>query len=317
MKVLLLGEEAAGVQLLRKLSNGPHEVVAVMTSPPTERTGSGDLWKACENQGFTVLPAKLIKDPRMAERIREQRIDLLLNIHSLIVLPDPILEAPRYGCFNLHPAPLPRYAGLNSVSWAIYRGERKHGVTLHKMVHEIDAGPIVDQAILDIADDESAISVFIRCVRQGLPFVSKLLDIAETTPEKIPLRAQDLSQRRYFGEIPNEGCISWSWYARDIVNFVRACDFLPFRSAWGHPRTRLNGKDLFILKATCTGQPSNCLPGTVGEPTNSGVPVAAADEWALLSYVQVGELPVKPAEILTAGSRLEDVPTKKMAQAGG
>jgi methionyl-tRNA formyltransferase len=315
MKILLLGEEAAGLQMFRMLAGGPHQLVAVMTSPPGEGSEAAGLWKAAESQGYAVWPAKLVKDPNFPRRIRAERVDLLLNIHSLIVLPARILEAPRYGCFNLHPAPLPRYAGLNSVSWAIYRGEVRHGVTLHRMTPEIDAGPIVSQELFEIPEDATAISVFMRCVKDGLPLVSKLLEIAATTPEKIPLLRQDLPQREYFGrEIPNDGRICWSSPARDIVNFVRACDFLPFRSAWGHPRTNLNGEDLSILKASRTGQPCDCAPGTVGEPTASGVPVAASDEWVFLHHVMMAGRPFKAAEVLTAGSRLLDTTTRELAR---
>jgi len=68
-------------------------------------------------------------------------VDLLLNIHSLYVTAREILQTPKIGCFNLHPFPLLRYAGLNPVCWALYDGETTHGVTLHGMTAEIDAGP--------------------------------------------------------------------------------------------------------------------------------------------------------------------------------
>ena len=57
-------------------------------------------------------------------------MDLILNVHSLHLIRKEILDLPRLGSFNFHPGPLPRYAGLNSVCWALYRGETKHGVTL-------------------------------------------------------------------------------------------------------------------------------------------------------------------------------------------
>ena len=308
MKVLLLGEGAAGLRMFRMLARGTHQLVAVMTSPP-ERSGPTGLWKAVQDQGYAVWPAQLVKDRNFPQKIRAEGIDLLLNIHSLLVLPADVLEAPRYGCFNLHPAPLPRYAGLNSVSWAIYRGERRHGVTLHKMVPEIDAGPIVYQELFEIAEDETAVSVFIRCVNEGLPLASKLLEIAATAP--IPLVPQELSRREYFSRgIPNGGRICWSSPARDIANFVRACDFLPFRSPWGHPRTNLKGEDLSILKVSRTGQPCDCASGTVGKPTASGVPVAASDEWVFLHQVMLTGRALKPAEVLTAGSRLQDPVTR-------
>jgi methionyl-tRNA formyltransferase len=311
MKILLLGEEAASLQMFRMLAGGPHQLIGVMTSPPAEGSEAAGLWKVAESQGYAVWPATLVKDPSFPEIIRAEQVEILLNIHSLIVLPARVLEAPRFGCFNLHHAPLPRYAGLNSVSWAIYRGELRHGVTLHRMTPEIDAGPIVYQALFEIAEDASAISVFVRCVRDGLPLVSKLLETAAANPKKIPLHPQDLSQREYFGRgVPNDGWISWSSPARHIVNFVRACDFLPFRSPWGHPRTNLNGEELFVLKASRTRQPCDCAPGTVGDPTGSGVPVAALDEWVFLHHVMMAGHPFKSTELLTAGSRLQDSTTE-------
>lgn len=57
-------------------------------------------------------------------------IDLLLNVHSLYIVPEAVLRIPRYGAHNLHPGPLPQYAGLSTPSWAIYYGEAFHGVTL-------------------------------------------------------------------------------------------------------------------------------------------------------------------------------------------
>src|SRR5438309_8834253 len=117
MKVLLVGEESAGLQLFRLLAGGPHELVAVMTSPPTGESGFIGLWKAAQSHGCAVWLPTLVKDPEFPERVRAERVDILLNIHSIVVLPARVIEAARYGCFNLHPGPLPRYAGLNSVSW--------------------------------------------------------------------------------------------------------------------------------------------------------------------------------------------------------
>ena len=305
MNIVLLGEEAAGLQMLRTLARGPHRIVAVMTSPPLERSGFGSLWTTAERQGFQVWPAKRVKESSFPETVRAEQVDILLNIHSLVILPPPVLDSPRYGCFNLHPGPLPRYAGLNSVSWAIYNGERRHGVTLHKMLPGIDVGPIAYQAFFDIGDDETALAVFMRCVKEGLPLVSALLQVASESPEKIPQVPQALAERQYFGrEIPNGGRIAWSAPARAIVNFVRACDYLPFPSPWGHPRTMLDAQEVAILKASRTGEMCDCTPGTVGEHRGSSVPIASSDEWVLVSDVEMGGRQLQPAAILPVGSLL-------------
>jgi methionyl-tRNA formyltransferase len=282
-------------------------VVAVMTSPPPERGGFSNLWTAAEKKGYPVWPATRVKEPDFPETVRAEHVDILLNIHSLVILPARVLESPRYGCFNLHPGPLPRYAGLNSVSWAIYHSERHYGVTLHKMLPGIDVGPIAYQALFEIGEDETALAVFMRCVKEGLPLVSALLHTASENPEKIPQIPQDLSLRQYFGrEVPNRGRLSWSAPARDIVNFVRACDYLPFPSPWGHPRTTGNGQEIAILKASRTDQACNSAPGTVGEVRGSEVLVASADTWVLVHDVEVEGRQLQPAEVLPTGSRLID-----------
>jgi methionyl-tRNA formyltransferase len=310
--LLVVGEESAGLRMFRMIAGGSHELVAVMTSPP-EDGGATGLSKAAENQGYPIWPAKLVKEAHFPERIRAERIDILLNVHSLVVLPGRVVEAPRCGCFNLHPGPLPRYAGLNSVSWAIYRGERQHGVTLHKMAPEIDTGPIVYQVLFGVGEDETAVSLFSRCVKEGLPLISRLLEVASLSPEKIPLIPQDLSRREYFGrEIPNDGGIRWSASAEEIVNFVRACDYLPFRSPWGHPHTSLDGEEVSILKASRTGQRSDCAPGTVGEVVGSAVRVATSDEWVLVRNVLVAGRSLQPAQVLHLGSRLQNATTTRL-----
>jgi UDP-4-amino-4-deoxy-L-arabinose formyltransferase/UDP-glucuronic acid dehydrogenase (UDP-4-keto-hexauronic acid decarboxylating) len=64
--------------------------------------------------GLQHLAAKIVKDPDFAARIVDENIDILLNVHSLFLIHKDVLTAPRLGSYNLHPAPLPRYAGLNS-----------------------------------------------------------------------------------------------------------------------------------------------------------------------------------------------------------
>src|SRR5215813_9239982 len=150
MNVILAGEESAGIQTLKALARSDHRIVAVMASPTKKSLNSSTLWQAAAQMGLPTWPAALVKDPAFARRISDAEVDIILNAHSLFVMHGEVVEAPRVGSFNLHPGPLPRYAGLNVVSWAIYRGERTHGVTVHKMAAGIDTGPIwVDKALLE------------------------------------------------------------------------------------------------------------------------------------------------------------------------
>jgi methionyl-tRNA formyltransferase len=308
MNVVLVAEESAGLEMLRAVSRSQHRLVAVLASPPEADSAASGVWNVARHLGYDTWPAKLVKDPSLGERLRRGRVDVLLNVHSLYIINHSVLDAPRLGAFNLHPGPLPRYAGLNPVSWAIFGGERTHGVTVHKMESTIDAGPIVYQSCFPIDPDETALSLSFRCVREGVALMLRLLQVASSEPSDLPLLQQDITKREYFGrEAPEKGRLSWSWPVCKVLNFVRACDYFPFRSPWGHPQTRLGVQEFALVKAHRTGLPSDGLPGTVGASRDSGVYVACHDEWILASKLLVAGKYVSAQEILKPGDRLGDV----------
>jgi methionyl-tRNA formyltransferase len=311
VNIILVGEESAGIQTLRALAGSDHRIVAVMASQSKNNSGLANLWETAERLGYKTWPAKLVKDPRFADEVRAAEVDVILNIHSLFIINGEVVSAPRIGCFNMHPGPLPRYAGLNAVSWAIYRGETSHGVTIHKMEPGIDTGPIVYQELFDIDDADTGLTLSARCIRSGIALVLRLMETASIDPATIPLTSQDLTKREYFGhEVPYEGRLIWSLPAREIVNFVRACDFFPFPSPWGHPRTVLGtmsgDQEIGVVKACLTGERCDKSPGTVGEFVGPGVKIACGDEWIIVNKLKVEGRYVNSAHVLKAGSRLSE-----------
>jgi methionyl-tRNA formyltransferase len=304
-----VGEESAGIQTLRALADSEHRIVAVMASPSKNNGGLANLWETAEKLGYQPWPAKLVKDPRFADEVRAAEVDVILNIHSLFIINKEVVNAPRIGCFNMHPGPLPRYAGLNVVSWAIYRGETSHGVTIHKMEPGIDTGHIVYQELFDIDDADTGLTLSAKCIRSGIALVLRLIETASSDPAAIPLMPQDLTKREYFGrEIPYEGRLFWSLPAREIVNFVRACDFFPFHSPWGHPQTILGtmsgAQEIGVVKACLTGERCDVSPGTVGDVARPGVKIACRDEWVIVNKLKVEGRYVNSADVLKQGSRL-------------
>jgi len=305
MRVVLAAEESAGLQILRTLAGSKHQVVAVLASPPKDRAVGARVWNVARELGCATWPADLVKDPGLGERLRSEQVDILLNVHSLYVINEEVLAAPKLGAFNLHPGPLPRYAGLNAVSWALFRGENTHGVTVHRMDPGIDSGPIVYQTCFPIESEDTALSVSLKCAREGVALMLHLLQVAEADPASIPLVPQDLGRREYFGkEVPGHGWLSWSWPARRVLDFVRACDYLPFPSPWGHPRARLGVQEFALVKANRTDLLCRVPPGSIGDATDSGVYVACQNEWILASKLLVNGRYVPAAELLRAGDCL-------------
>jgi len=307
MRIALAAEESAGVQALRLVAASVHQACVVLTeSSSGDRTRGLTVAAVAEELGIDTLPGAAVRDPSLAGTLRARGVDVLLNVHSLYVVHPAVLAAPRFGCFNLHPGPLPRYAGLNTPNWALYQGEPSHGVTLHWMAPGIDAGPIAYQESFPLTSEDNGFSVSATCVREGLRLVSRLLDDLGTDPARVPVVEQDVTLRRYFGrDVPHDGWIPWTEGATHVAGLVRACDYGPWTSPWGRARTRGNdGLEITVRRARRTGRPADDPPGTVGRCDSAEAWVATRDEWIVISRLQVAGA-VTPADlVLTTGDVL-------------
>lgn len=313
LRVLLVAEESAGLQTLKMLREGPHELAGVLASPDHESKMT-TVWHAAKKADVPVWPAQSVRDDDFALKVDELAVDVLLNVHSLYLIRGSILEACRMGAYNLHPGPLPHYAGLNVPSWAIYSGEALHAVTLHEMTPDIDAGTIAYESWFPIEDRDNGFTLMAKCIRAGLPLVQQLLDAAAQERASgipsVPRIAQDFSKRRYFGrQAPNSGQMNWNQPARTVLNHVRASDYSPFASPWGAPRTIRQGDDFGVIKTAATGQDvDDVAPGFVGAKTSHGILVACQDQWVEVRKLKTEQGVVDARTVLSSGDQLQESP---------
>ncbi len=306
LNILLVAEESAGAQLLRALRETKHHIVGVLSSGGRAGIGGG-VRALARKMGLRCWPAELVRDPAFAETVASLRVDLLLNVHSLYIVRPEILSATRLGGFNMHPGPLPELAGLNAPSWALYRGAASHGVTIHRMEREIDAGPIAYRSTFEIGEAETALTLMAKCVKHGLPLVLRLVERLAQDPGSLALDRPAERIREYKGrEVPNGGRLSWSWPGRDIVNFVRACDYFPFESPWGSPTTSLGEREIGIAKAALTNASCAAPPGTVLAGRGHYPRVACIDQAVEVSHLMVQGRPILASAVLSPGQRLGD-----------
>jgi methionyl-tRNA formyltransferase len=296
MRVLLVGEGAAGTQVLKSLLRRDHDVVAVMTTP-AEPGEAVSLWHVARGEGLRAWPAERVEDPGLSRLLVSEDVDMLLNVYSLHIVNERVLRAPRIGSFNLHPSPLPAYAGLNSVCWALFRDERSHGVTVHWMVLDVDSGPIAYQEIFPIESEETGLSLASKCIRAGVRLIDRLVDAAAKGADQVPAISQDMSGRSYFGGgVPYDGRVSWSLPAQVIVGLVRACNFYPLRSPWG-VASAVIGREIFQLKdVRPTGSPARAAAGSYEPGDGGSVLIACADEWVMVTELFDGGRPVPAFE---------------------
>jgi methionyl-tRNA formyltransferase len=284
------------------LAGSRHTVVAVVTGKAGAASTGATVPGVAARLGCRIWPAAQTREPAFADVVRRERVDVLLNVNGSYVLPGAVISAPLIGSFNLHPGPLPRYAGLNAPSWAIYHGERTHATTWHWMDAGINTGPVAYAAELSLDPDETGLTLTGKCIRAGLPLLHDLL--ADAVNQNIPRRPQAIGVRRYYGrEMPHEGRLFWSDPAKSVVRFIRACDYLPFPSPWNAPRAYIAGREIAVLKASLTTEPSDAIPGTVGLRLGREILVSARDQWIRVQWLRVGSSVLPAAEALRPGER--------------
>ena len=137
------------------------------------------------------------------------------------MLPMSVLRRARLGAFNMHGSLLPKFRGRAPLNWAIVKGERETGVTLHEMTEKPDAGRIVDQQAVPIGPDDTAVEVFHRMTDAAEAVLKRSLPalVAGT----VQYKPNELSRGSYYGRRrPEDGRIDWTKSAQEIHDLVRA-----------------------------------------------------------------------------------------------
>lgn len=285
---MLVAEGTAGIAVLRSLERRQEDVVGVLAIPAHEPSTEASVWAAAQQAGYRVWPAERVTDPVIGHVLRDNEVDILLNVYSPYIVHEQVLRAPRLGSFNLHPGPLPAYAGRNSVSWAILNGETSHGVTLHRMDDRVDGGAIVFQETFPISDADTGLTLGARCVHAGIELVLRLLDTLRRDPASLPAIEQDRGRRSYFGAgAPRSSDVAWTESAAAIVNYVRACDYFPLPSPWDSPLAILGGRPVALSRVSRTHEATTESPGTLRSTGGASVLVASADEWVSVDKVRI------------------------------
>lgn len=272
MRIFLAADGAAGLKSARLISRAGHVLVGV-AAPAT--VANQPLASFAEGNAAEVFPGTTVKDPAFAGWLSTNKTDVLLSVHTSHIVHPQVLSAAAAGAFNLHPGPLPAYAGRNPVSWAIFNGETRHAATLHWMDPEIDAGPVVAINEVEIAPGDTALDLMAKTSNAGLVAVRHLLEDLAAGRE-ISSMPQNAEARRYFSakNIPLDGLATWNFPADRIGRYIRANNFGPFPSPWPKPRLRIDGRDMIVVDVDL-GSPTGGVPaGTV-----EGSRVAASDFW--------------------------------------
>lgn len=259
MRVIFMGTPDFAVGTLEAVIKAGHEVVLAVTQPDKPK-GRGNTMqfppvkeKALEH-GIEVYQPKRVREPECVAYLRQYKPDIIIVAAFGQILPGEILEMPQYGCVNVHASLLPKYRGAAPIQWAVINGEKYSGVTTMRMNEGLDTGDIIEQAIVELAPDETGGSLFDRLAEVGAELCVHTM--AEIEAGRAVYTRQDEAEATHVGMIKKQfGKIDWTKPAEEIERLCRGLN--PWPSAY----TSLNGKTLKVWKASVQ-------PG--GDPLEAG-----------------------------------------------
>lgn len=206
-----------------------------------------------------------------------ENFDYLFSIVNNEILPKEILKLPSFYAINYHNSPLPKYAGLYATSWAILNGETEHAISWHVMDEMIDAGDILKQTSFPIDDQDTALSLNLKCYEQAIPSFRALVEELETNTTK--LVKQDISQRSFYAlkdKPSNLGFISWDETAEDIDKLCRALTFGNYTNQLEVPKVLIKGEIFVVTSHKKLNSSSIMKPGTIVNISNECLQVTTA-----------------------------------------
>jgi methionyl-tRNA formyltransferase len=242
LRIVFMGSPEFAVPSLNALVEAGHEVVAAYSQPPRPAgRGKGErktaVHERAEELGIEVRTPKTLRSEEEQERFRALDADLAVVAAYGLILPKPVLDAPRLGCINVHASLLPRWRGAAPIQRAILAGDETSGVTLMQMDEGLDTGPMLMRHTVDIRG-KNAEQVTEEMANLGARIMVEWL--AKPTPPE----PQPIAGATYASKIDKaEARIDWNKSADEIERQVRA--FNPAPGAW----FEANGERIKVLQA--------------------------------------------------------------------
>lgn len=223
MNAVVFAYHDVGVRCLSVLLAHGVDVALVVThkDDPGENVWFGSVEKLARAHDLEVATPADPNIGEFVERLQSISPDFIFSFYYRFMLSPEVLATAMVGAYNMHGSLLPKYRGRVPVNWAVLRGERTTGATLHEMVEKPDAGRIVDQMAVPILPDDRAADVFRKVTVAAEIVLDRALPalLAGTAT----LTVQDLSRGGYFrGRKTDDGRIDWTKGAREIHDLVRA-----------------------------------------------------------------------------------------------
>lgn len=268
MRLTFMGTPDFAVETLKALIAAGHDIACVYSQPPrpagrgmAERPSPVHAFAAA--RGIEVRTPTSLKSPEEQQRFAELKADAAVVVAYGLLLPKPVLDAPRLGCFNVHASLLPRWRGAAPIQRAIMSGDAESGVTIMRMEEGLDTGPMCKVGKLPITANTTAQSLHDDLAALGARLMVEVL--AQHVISSVPQPAEGVTYAKKIDKA--EARIDFSRGADDVRNHIHGLS--PFPGAWFQAQgTRI--KVLLCEVIDGAGKPGSVLDDTLAIACGSG-----------------------------------------------
>lgn len=304
-KIIFMGTPDFSVPILRALLENGYDVIGVVTQPdrPVGRKKiltPPPVKVEAEKHNIPVFQPEKIKEEESYKEILSLNPDLIVTAAFGQILPKEILEAPPFGCINVHASLLPELRGGAPMHYAIIQGKDKTGITIMYMAEQLDAGDILTQVEVPIFETDTVGTLHDRLSEAGANLLIETLPkLLKGELEPIP---QDHEKATYAYTIKREQeKIDWNKSGEEIFNHVRGMN------PWPVAYTLFNGTVLKIWKVEKKAGSKKETPGKIIAVEKDSFTVATGNETAIkiVELQPAGKKRMKASDFLRgAGSKL-------------
>lgn len=298
MRIVFMGTPDFAAASLKKLIDEKYDVVGVFTQPDKPRDRGMKLSYspvkelAMEN-GIPVYQPTKLRDGTATELVKSLEPDILVVVAYGRILPDDMLEVPKYGAINVHASLLPKYRGAAPIQWAVLNGDKITGVSTMYLASEMDTGDIIYTAETEIGEFETSGELFDRLMVMGAELLDRTLrDIEAGVAPRTP---QDHSSASYVKMLDKSfSPIDWAKTPREIIKHIYGLQPWPVATA------ELDGKAFKIYSAEYTQTKTIKSPGSIVSVGKKGIEIAClGGETVLITELQAaGKKRMKASDYL-------------------
>jgi methionyl-tRNA formyltransferase len=296
LRLIFMGTPDFAVPTLLELVAHGHEIAAVYTRA-AKPAGRGmklqlsPVEQQARRLGIPVLTPTTLKTPEGLEQFRAHNADAAIVVAYGMILPQAILDSPKFGCFNLHASLLPRWRGAAPINRAIMAGDAETGVMVMRMDAGLDTGDVAMTERMAITDAMTASDVHDALARLGGDLMARAMGALERG--KLQLTKQSNEGVTYATKIEKaEARIGWSKPAREVLRHIHGLS--PFPGAWCEMAIEGEQMRVKILRCAMTGG-----SGAPGEVLDDHLAVAGKEgAIRILELQRAGKQPMKAEEFL-------------------